>query len=82
MRQVMGDIINLPTETTLDIPADKVIAAVAKHELVEVVVVGWRPDGDLFVAASSASGATSLWLLERAKQRIMEQPDGPQRRGI
>lgn len=72
----MGDVVDLHTQTSLDIPAEKVIAAATAQELAEVVIVGWHADGSLFLAASSGSGGTSLWLLERAKQRLMEEPDG------
>ncbi len=72
----MGDVVDLHVQTTLDIPADKVIAAAAHYELTEVVIAGWNPDGSLYLAASSGSGATSLWLLKRAEQRLMEEPDG------
>lgn len=72
----MGDVVDLDTQTCLDIPVDKVMTAASAQNLVEVVVVGWREDGELMLAASAGSGGTSLWLLERAKQRLMEEPDG------
>ena len=67
----MGDVIFLDNETRLDIPADRVIEA-AVGELEKAIVIGWDKEGGFYIASSVANGAEVLWLLEKAKQRLME----------
>ncbi|MFN3858124.1 MAG: hypothetical protein ACK4RV_10260 [Caulobacter sp.] len=49
---------------------DAVLAAPA-GKLRDVVVIGYEPDGSLYVAASGGA-AESLWLLEMAKRFLLE----------
>lgn len=70
------NVVQLNVSTKLDMPVQKILEHALSEGLVEVVVAGWMPDGQLMLATSSGSGGTSLWLLERAKQRLMEEPDG------
>jgi hypothetical protein len=57
--------------TKLDIPADAVLGG-ATGKLADAVLIGWDKEGEFYVASSLASGAETLLLLEKAKQRLME----------
>lgn len=37
-----------------------------------VVIVGWDHDGELFFSSSEPGGPEVLWLLEKAKQALLE----------
>ena len=57
--------------TKLDIPADRVLEN-AKGKLKHVVILGWDEDDNELFACTMADGGDLLWLLERAKFRLME----------
>ena len=59
-------------ETKLDIEADKVIVGSLEAGLTDVLVLGYRPDDSLYIAMSQADAAHAVWLLEKAKQAILE----------
>jgi hypothetical protein len=40
-----------------------------------VLVVGFRNDGSEYFASSIADGGTCIWLIERAKKKLLEMPD-------
>lgn len=58
--------------TKLDIPAGTIIATAAEKGLQGVVIVGFDQEGQEYFASSYADGADALWLLERAKFRLMK----------
>jgi hypothetical protein len=49
------------------------LGAALEAELSEVVVIGWRGDGGLWISGSEASGPAIVWLLEKAKQFILDE---------
>ena len=57
--------------TTLDIPADTVLASAARRQLVNVMVLGHEADGTEYLASSTGDLGTILVLLERAKAKAM-----------
>lgn len=65
-------IIPLGNITRLNIPTDRVLDACKGHCSAGVVVVGWDDDGQLYFASSIADGGDVMWLLEKAKQALME----------
>lgn len=65
------NVIPLGNVTRLDIPADRVLESNV-GEFENVVLIGWKPNGDLCFASSLADGAEVLWLLEQAKKRLLE----------
>lgn len=69
----MGEVVILDTETTLDIPAERVLQAAIETDLDKVLVVGVEKDGTLYVAASGSSIGDNLLLMERAKRLMLEQ---------
>ena len=68
----MGEVVNLEVVTTLDLPAEKVLVAAIAHDLKEAVVIGTREDGSLYFAGTSSDGPQVLWLLERARRKLMD----------
>ena len=57
--------------TRLDIPADRVLRKALDADLESVVVLGYDRDGEEYFAGSIADGGTVVWLLERAKGRLL-----------
>lgn len=70
----MGEIVKFSGITTLDLPADRVLEE-AIGCLDQVVVVGFTKDGDEYFASSTADGGDTLWMLERAKKRLLDVVD-------
>ena len=64
------NVIPLDVETTLDIPVERVLAGAS--DLSRVMVLGWEKGGDMYFASSFSDKAQLLWLLECAKQEVME----------
>jgi len=67
----MGDVIDLPVVTTIDLDPDRVLKA-AEGELEGVIIAGWGKDGEFFYSSSMAAGPECLWLLELAKKKLLE----------
>lgn len=72
---MMGDVVDLDVETTVPIPADKVLEA-AKGELDSVLLIGYgsAPDGNGLLEMRIGGDLTRselLYMLEAAKLRIM-----------
>lgn len=70
----MSNIVNLDCITRLDLPADRIIEA-AVGQLDKVIIVGYDLEGREYFASSVAGGADCVWLLERAKKRLLDMVD-------
>ena len=70
----MGEVIDLPCITRLDLPPDKVLQK-AMGELKNVVIAGFTKDGDEYFSSSVADGGAVLWLIERLKKQLLEVPE-------
>lgn len=64
-----------PTLTYEDIPTRNILLGADNSDLEEVVVIGFDKDGELYFASSKADGGTVLWLLEKAKQLLLNVQD-------
>lgn len=71
MSDLNGNVIPLGNITKLDLPPDRILDA-AKGQMQGVVLLGWDEDGELYFASTYADGGEVLWLLEKAKQRLLE----------
>lgn len=71
----MGEVINLNTDTLLDIPADKVIEGAVEADLDMIVVIGWGKDGSLYFGSSSGDAPEIMWLLQTAQKLLMDMQD-------
>lgn len=70
----MGDVVNIGCVTKLDLNPDRVLES-AVGELDEVVICGIAKDGSEFFASSRASGADTLWHLQRATYKLLKMAD-------
>lgn len=68
----MGNVINLPVVTTLDIPAERILNKAIESDLKEVMVIGTDKEGNFYFASSFGDGGNVLWLLERTRIEIMK----------
>lgn len=66
----MGDIIDLPVITTLDMDPDKVINNALGECPGGVVIIGYNGEGELTFASSLASSPEVLWMLEMTKKAL------------
>lgn len=65
----MGDVIDLPVETSVDIPPDKILHA-ALGELNDVLVIGLKKDGSFYSASSSADLTLANFLASKFIHKI------------
>lgn len=66
-----AEVLRFNSETTHNLDPDRVLTGAAEQGLDGCLVVGFDRDGDLYFASSYADGGTILWLLEKAKQRLL-----------
>jgi len=57
--------------TKLDLPVDRIVDASRDADLSVIVVLGYRKDGTEYFASSVSDGADVVWLLERAKHKLL-----------
>lgn len=65
------NVVVLDVETSLDIPADRVLSG-AMGELESVIVIGRRNNGTLYVASSMADAAEFVFMVELAKRQVLD----------
>lgn len=63
-------VVQLPCITTLDLDPDMTLEAL-KGRLKSFVLIGYTPDGEEFFSSSIADGGEVLWLMERAKLKLL-----------
>lgn len=68
----MGEVIEAPIETRLDIPPERVLQRAATANLDCVLVIGFDRDGHLYLECSSAHDPDALWLIEKAKMALLD----------
>ena len=61
----------MPVITTLDSNPDRILKQ-AEDELTSVVVLGWDKKGEEFFASSIADAGTVIFMLERAKHKLLK----------
>jgi len=66
----MDNVIPLNNITKLDLPPDRVLEA-AKGKLDKFVMMGWDKEGELYFASTFSDGGEVLWLMEKAKQALL-----------
>jgi hypothetical protein len=69
---VTAEVITLSTETTLDIPPERVLSAALGASLDTVLVIGRDAAGELYVASSEADAGALLVLLALAKRTVLD----------
>jgi hypothetical protein len=71
----MSNIVDFPGITTVDLAPDRVLQAAIDVKLKTAIVIGYTENGDEYLATSTASGPTVLWLLERVRHAMMTEAD-------
>lgn len=66
-----ADILQFTGETLHDIPADQVLTE-AVGKLDKVIIIGFKEDGELYMAASCGKVPEAIYLLELCKMHLME----------
>jgi len=61
--------------TKKDNDPSRVLAEALERGMSSVLVLGYDAHGDEYFAASDADGGSALWLIERAKARLIKVPD-------
>ena len=67
-----AEIINFSGVTRLDLEPDDILNAAVGEGLTEVIVMGWDADGDLYLASSKGRRADVNYLIDKAKQYLLE----------
>lgn len=68
-------VVPFPGITRLDTPPEQVLGYAVEAKLTECVVIGFAEDGSFYFASSSPDGPDVLWLMERARHRLMQITD-------
>lgn len=71
----MGDVIYGDFITRLDLPAERVLSGAQAADLRSVVILGYDQDGNEYFASSMSDGGTVLWLMERARLKLLRITD-------
>lgn len=66
----MGDIIDMPVLSRVNSDPDRVLSN-AEGKLEHVIIVGYKKDGSEYFKSSVADGGDALWILERARHKLM-----------
>lgn len=72
MSKKSDNVVVLNNITKLKIPAKRVIKAAKKAGLTDVVILGYDAEGDEYFASSEPNGPEVMWMLERAKKKLMD----------
>lgn len=68
----MGDVVEAPFITKLDIPTERILRKAGEAGLERVLLIGEDKDGEIYFASSFGDGGHALWLMEIAKVRLMK----------
>lgn len=71
----MTSVVEFPGITSLDMPPERILRKAKDADLQSVVVIGFTRDGAEYFGSSLADGADVVWMLERAKLRLLLVPD-------
>lgn len=67
----LSNVVSFPGETVNDVPAEKVLEAVRKSDPDVVIAITIDKNHTMQVFTSTGDGMEILWLLEVAKQRLL-----------
>lgn len=71
----MGEVVVLPVVTSLDAPAEQALKLALAENLKDAVIIGYRQDGTEYFRSSIADGGTVMWMMERAKLKLIRLVD-------
>ena len=72
--KVADNVVDFNGITKLDLDPERVLAKAA-GKLQSVVIIGETKDGDEYFASSVADGGSVLWMIERAKLKLLRVAD-------
>ena len=67
----MTNVVELDKPTRVHTPVNTILAKAAGLGLTDVVVMGWKPNGELYFASSDPDGANALWLIKKAEHTLV-----------
>jgi len=67
-----AEIVRLETLTSLDIDVGLVLDGAKNANLSAVIIIGEDEDGDFYFASNKSDGGDALWLLEKAKHKLLK----------
>lgn len=67
----MSNVVDLPVISTLARDPARILAKAHDAGLTDVVIIGHDKDGREFFASSKADGGDVVWMLERAKLKLL-----------
>lgn len=70
-----GKVIHLNRITDMDMNTDQILQAAKEVGLDGIVIIGYDKDGEEYFASSYADGGLILWLMGRAKLRLLRMVD-------
>ena len=65
-------VIDFPGETRLDLDPKRIFETALEHDFECVLVVGWKEDGDMYLAGSSANVIETIGTLDIAKAALLK----------
>jgi hypothetical protein len=68
----MTNLVYLDTETTLDIPAERILSSALGADLETVLILAVGKDGEHYEAGTTGNKATLIWLMERFKHKLLD----------
>ena len=68
----MGTVTPFDGLTKADLPIKAVLKGAKQHCRGGIVVISFDEDGELYFASSFGDNARTLWLIERAKMRLLD----------
>lgn len=74
----MGDVVSIGTETTIDLPIEKVLGAALEADLEQVILIGVTRGGEVYHASTTSDIPEMLFRAEMFKRQLLEraaQPD-------
>lgn len=69
------NIISFTGITTLPIDPARILAEASKQQFANVMVIGFLEDGSEYTACSDPDGSMALWMMERAKLKLLRMGD-------
>lgn len=66
-----ADIIEANFNTSLDIPAEKILAGAQAANLTECTVLGYDENGEFYIASTTSDLAKVAFILNRAMHKVM-----------
>lgn len=69
------NVVRFPGITSHDLPPETVYDMAKEADLQDIVIIGWDADGHFYYNATTADSFKALWLLEKAKQALLNAGD-------